>query len=61
MTRDLDGAGDDADDAVDEAAWTSAERALLEAALDFYGAAGGVLDYTGRERPQLRRGEGFEA
>ncbi len=42
--------------------WTGAERALLEAALDFYGAAQGVIDYGGPERPRLRHdASGFEA
>jgi hypothetical protein len=51
--------GDSADD---ERSWTAAERALLEAALDFYAAAGGVIDLAGRERPQLRHdAAGFEA
>jgi hypothetical protein len=45
-----------------EEAWTPAERALLEAALEFYGAAEGVIDYAGRARPQLRRdAAGFDA
>ncbi|MGB2711844.1 MAG: hypothetical protein WBC33_10040 [Conexibacter sp.] len=30
------------------------ERALLESALDFYGAAEAVIDYAGAERPRLR-------
>jgi hypothetical protein len=43
-------------------AWTPAERALLDAALDFYGAAEGVIDLAGEERPQVRRdAAGFEA
>jgi hypothetical protein len=45
-----------------ENAWTQAEQALLDAALEFYGAAEGVLDYTGRDRPQLRQdAAGFDA
>lgn len=40
-----------------EGAWTPAEQALLDAALEFYGAAEGVIDYAGRERPQLRQGD----
>jgi hypothetical protein len=43
-------------------AWTPAEQALLDAALEFYGAAEGVIDYSGRERPQLRQdAAGFDA
>ncbi len=54
--------GDDDDGGIDEQAWTPVEQALLEAALEFYGAAGGVLDYAGRERPKLRQdAAGFEA
>jgi hypothetical protein len=42
--------------------WTPEEQALLDAALEFYGAAEGVIDYAGRERPQLRQDvAGFEA
>lgn len=67
MTRDLDGGGKTAsgDDAVDESGeepWTPAERALLDAALGFYGAAEIVIDYAGPERPQLRQdAAGFDA
>jgi hypothetical protein len=47
---------------VTEDGWTPVERALLDAALEFYGAAEGVIDYSGTERPQLRQGAaGFEA
>jgi hypothetical protein len=61
VTREFDGAGDGAEE-VGEEAWTAAEQALLEAALEFYGAAEGVIEYAGRERPQVRPGaEGFEA
>lgn len=43
-------------------AWTPAERALLDAALDFYAAAQGVIDLAGPEGPQLRQdAAGFEA
>jgi hypothetical protein len=50
------------DDEIGEEAWTPAEQALLDAALEFYGAADGVIDYAGRERPQLRQGAaGFDA
>lgn len=34
--------------------WLPAERALLEAALDFFGAAEAVIDYGGPHRPQVR-------
>lgn len=45
-----------------EETWTPAEQALLNAALEFYGAAEGVIDYAGPERPQLRQdAAGFEA
>ena len=37
-----------------EADWSPAERALLEAALEFYGAASSVIEYRGPERPHLR-------
>jgi hypothetical protein len=62
VTGDGSPAGHAADDGIDAEAWTPAEQALLEAALAFYGAAGGVLDYAGRERPRLRQdAAGFEA
>lgn len=35
--------------------WSPAERALLDSALDFYGAAESVIDFGADERPQLRR------
>lgn len=55
------GGGEDGDETGEEA-WTSAEQALLDAALEFYGAAEGVIDYAGRERPQLRQdAAGFDA
>lgn len=38
----------------DEAEWSAAERGLLDSALEFYGAAEGVIDYSGQERPRLR-------
>jgi hypothetical protein len=50
--------GDEAADSDDETgaeAWTPVEQALLDAALEFYGAAEGVIDYSGRERPRLRQ------
>lgn len=59
MTGDL---NDDGSSAAGEGHELSpAEQALLEAALGFYGAANGVIDYES-ERPQLRRdAAGFEA
>ena len=58
MTRDDDrdgtGGSDSSHGEPAEASWTPAERALLDAALDFYGAAEGVIDFAGGERPQLR-------
>jgi len=55
--------GGDADgDETGEETWTPAEQALLDAALEFYGAAEGVIDYANHERPQLRQdAAGFEA
>lgn len=54
------GEDDDHDSGVD--AWTPAEQALLDAALEFYRAAEGVIDFAGRERPQLRQdAAGFDA
>jgi hypothetical protein len=55
VTSDGSAAGGDADGEVREEPWTPAEQALLEAALDFYGAAEGVIDFAGRDRPQLRQ------
>lgn len=55
------GGGESDEDATEES-WTPAERALLDAALDFYDAAESVIDYAGRKRPQLRPGPaGFDA
>lgn len=55
-------AADSADGEVGEAPWTPVEQRVLEAALDFYGAAGGVIDFTARDRPQLRQdATGFKA
>ena len=34
--------------------WPPAERALLDAALDFFGAAETVIEYGGPDRPRLR-------
>jgi hypothetical protein len=60
--RDETAAGDGASNDVGEEDWTPVEQALLDAALEFYGAAEGVIDYAGRERPQLRQdAAGFEA
>lgn len=45
-----------------EAALTPVEQALLEAALDFYSAAGGVIEFTGDRHPHLRpNADGFKA
>lgn len=42
--------------------WSPAEHALLDAALEFYDAANGVIDYGAEDRPQLRRdATGFQA
>lgn len=38
----------------DEPDWSPAERALLDCALDFFGAAEAVIDYAGPDRPHLR-------
>jgi hypothetical protein len=66
VTEDLQEDGSAAEGGIDEPAageaWSAAERALLNAAMDFYGAAGGVIDLAGPERPQLRRdADGFAA
>jgi hypothetical protein len=54
--------GGNVDEEAGEATWTPVERALLDAALEFYDAADGVIDFTGRDRPQLRQdAAGFEA
>jgi hypothetical protein len=42
------------DDNADAPEWTPAERALLDSALDFYGAAVGLIDLSGSDRPRLR-------
>lgn len=64
MTRDedRDGSGGGASgDELDAESWTPAERALLDAAVEFYGAAEGVIDFAG-ERPQVRQdAAGFHA
>ena len=47
---------------VEDPDWSPAELALLDAALEFYGAAGGVIDYGTEDRPLLRRDtDGFQA
>ena len=65
MTGDLQSNRSAANRGADEEAaeaWMPAERALLEATLDFYGAAEGVIDFAGQERPQVRQdAAGFEA
>ncbi len=38
----------------DEQNWPAAERALLDSALDFFGAAEAVIDFGGPDRPHLR-------
>ncbi|HXE44222.1 MAG TPA: hypothetical protein VN635_03395 [Conexibacter sp.] len=53
--RDGSGGGDGARGEPSAESWTPAEQALLEAALDFYGAAEGVIDLAGPERPQVRQ------
>lgn len=53
-------AGHDADAGAES--WTPAELALLDAALEFYAAAQGVIELSAPERPQLRHdAAGFEA
>jgi len=64
MTGDGSVSGDGADGGVGGGGWTPVERALLAAALEFYGAAGGVIEFTGDEHrhPQLRHNaDGFKA
>lgn len=66
MTGDLHDDGSIADRGADEPAGSedrsAAERALLAAAIGFYGAAEGVIDLAGSDGPQLRRDAGaFEA
>lgn len=65
MTRDHDrdrAGGEGLRDELEAGSWTPAERALLEAALDFYGAAEGVIDLAGGGRPQVRHdAAGFNA
>ena len=55
-------AGGGENDEIGEEALAPVEQALLDAALEFYGAAEGVIDYSGRERPHLRQdAAGFDA
>jgi len=65
VTREPHGDGpghDGAEDEVGEESWTPAERALLDAALEFFSAAQGVIEYEGGERPRLRQDTaGFDA
>src|SRR3954452_5039303 len=62
VTSDGSPAGGGTDSELDHTRWTPTEQALLEAALDFYGAAEGVIDFAARERPALRQdAAGFEA
>lgn len=35
--------------------WTPAERALLDAAIEFYGAAEGAIEVSSSDRPRVRR------
>jgi hypothetical protein len=56
------GAAAEGSRAEEGATWKPVERELLEAALDFYGAAQGVIAYEGPERPHLRHdAAGFDA
>jgi hypothetical protein len=62
VTSDGSAADDGEDDGVDDEPWTPAEQVLLAAALDFYGAAEGVIQFSGHDRPQLRHdAAGFDA
>jgi hypothetical protein len=62
VTGDGSAGGGTADGENEQDVWTPTEQALLEAALDFYGAADGVIEHADGERPQLRRGAaGFDA
>ena len=64
MTGDGSAAGSGADGEVVDESLAPAEQALLDAALDFYGAAGGVLEFTGDKHPHphLRQNaDGFKA
>ena len=62
MTRDDDSDGLAARGEPDGEPWSAAEHALLDAALAFYAAAEGVIDFAGPERPLLRQdADGFKA
>jgi hypothetical protein len=64
VTGDGSGAGRGADGDAGEHGWTPDEQALLEAALDFYSAAGGVIEFTDEQHSQLHlrhNAEGFRA
>lgn len=62
MMRDGSTADDGQDRDVGEESWTPAEQALLDAALEFYDAAEGVIDYARGARLQVRHdAAGFEA
>jgi len=64
VTGDRSGAGHGADGEVGEELWTPVEQALLEAALDFYNAAGGVIEFADEQHPHLHlrhTADGFKA
>ncbi|HEU4701720.1 MAG TPA: hypothetical protein VFS37_04495 [Conexibacter sp.] len=64
MTDDGSAAGGGADGQAGEQTWTPVEQALLEAALEFYSAAGGVIEFTGDGSSQLHlrhHADGFKA
>jgi hypothetical protein len=53
---------DDGVEAADDAGWTPEERAVLDAALEFYAASATVIDYAAPEGPHLRQdAAGFDA
>jgi hypothetical protein len=64
VTDDRSGLEHGADGDAGEDLWTADEQALLEAALDFYSAAGGVIEFTDDKRPHLHlrhTADGFKA
>ena len=64
MTGDRSGAGSNTERNVGEDAWAPHEQSLLEAALDFYSAAGGVIEFPDDKTPHLHlrhNAEGFKA
>lgn len=64
MRGDRSGADAGADSEVHEDGWSPGEQALLEAALDFYNAAGGVIEFTDDRKPHLHlrhTADGFKA